>query len=141
MNHSAGGALREYGPPILKRSNHLSNVSGINLRAESNVYGARFYDADNESFYLDPASTSVLNVVDASNFRDRDNTAYFMNPASGGKVAGTWDFTNGTINNLNNLTFNDPGPNEGIEWLGVAVGRFTNLQIILLQTRVVTCNS
>ena len=113
MNYNTGGALREYGPPIIKRTNMHSNV-----RTDAAMYSPVYYDSNDTNFYLDPASTSKLNTVDASNFRDRDNTAYFMNPLSGGKVAGTWDWTNGTINNLNNLTFNDPGPSEGILWKG-----------------------
>mgnify|MGYP003643491351 CR=1 FL=1 len=113
MNYSTGGALREFTPPILIRS----NVHG-RIRTDQAMYSPIYYDSNDNGYYLDPNSVSKLSTVDASNFRDRDNTAYFMNPASGGKVAGTWDWTNGTINNLNNLTFNDPGPNEGIEWLG-----------------------
>ena len=113
MNYSSGGALREYGPPILKRSSVHSRI-----RTDYEMYASRYYDSNNNSYYLDPASTSKLNTVDASNFRDRDNTAYFMNPASGGKLAGSWDWTNGSIENLNNLSFNDPGPQEGIRWKG-----------------------
>ncbi len=110
MNYQTTGALREFGPPILKRTQVHSRLRS------SNIYAPIFYDSDDENFYLDPASTSKLNTVDASNFRDKDNTAYFMNPASGGKVAGSWDWTNGSIINLNNLSFNDPGPQEGIHW-------------------------
>jgi len=113
MNYSAGGAIREFGPPILKRSQLRANI-----RTTSNVYAPRYYDSDDNTFYLDPASTSKLNTVDASNFRDRDNTARYMDPASGGNVQGTWNWNNGTIDNLNNLTFNDPGPQEGIRWKG-----------------------
>ena len=113
MNYSTGGALREYGPPILKRSNIQNRI-----RTPDSIYAASMIDSDNNSYYVDPSSTSKMNIVDASNFRDTDNTAYFMNPASGGKVAGSWDWTNGSIENLNNLSFNDPGPQEGIRWKG-----------------------
>jgi len=110
MNYQTTGALREFGPPILKRTQVHSRLRS------SNIYAPIMYDSDDNNYYVDPASTSKLNTVDASNFRDRDNTAYFMNPASGGKVAGSWDWTNGSIENLNNLSFNDPGPQEGVRW-------------------------
>ena len=113
MNYPSGGALREFTPPILTRTKVSSK-----LRSNDGMFSPRFYDLDDENFYLDPASTSKLNVVDASNFRDKDNTARFMNPATGGNVQGTWNWNNGTISNLNNLTFADPGVNEGIKWVG-----------------------
>ena len=113
MNYSGGGALREYGPPIVKRS----NVQG-RIRSQDQIYASQFVDYNNNAYYVDPASTSKLNTVDASNFRDRDNTARFMNPASGGNVQGSWNWNNGSIENLNNLSFNDPGPQEGIRWKG-----------------------
>ena len=113
MNHSTGGALREFSAPILKRTRAQSRI-----RTDFDIYAGRYYDSADENFYLDPASTSKLNVVDASNFRDRDNTARFMNPATGGNVQGSWNWNNGSIENLNNLTFNDPGVNEGIKWNG-----------------------
>ena len=113
MNYSTGGALREFTPPILMRTKVPSRI-----RTDEAVFSPIYYDSNDVNYYLDPASTSKLNVVDASTFRDRDNTAYFMNPLSGGKVAGAWDWTNGSINNLNNLTFNDPGASEGIKWNG-----------------------
>ena len=110
MNYQSTGALREFGPPILKRTQVHSRLRS------SEIYAPIMYDSNDNNYYVDPNATSKLNVVDASNFRDRDNTAYFMNPATGGKVAGTWDWTNGSIENLNNLSFNDPGPQEGIRW-------------------------
>jgi hypothetical protein len=113
MNYNAGGAVRQFSAPIMKRTNALSRV-----RTDQAMYSPIYYDVDDTGFYLDPASTSKLNTVDASNFRDRDNTARFMNPNSGGNVQGTWNWNNGTIDNLNNLTFADPGPAEGIKWKG-----------------------
>ena len=113
MNYSTGGALREFTAPILVRTNTQSRI-----RTDQAVYSPIYYDSNDTNYYLDPASTSKLNTVDASNFRDRDNTARFMNPNSGGNVQGTWNWNNGSITNLNNLTFNDPGANEGIKWEG-----------------------
>ena len=48
-------------------------------RIDAGVY----YDENNNSYYLDPASTSLLNDVRASIFYDRNNTAYYLNPAAG----------------------------------------------------------
>ena len=109
MNHSTGGALREYGPPILKRVNHQSKL------------------ATDESLYVGTNATIVgdltvdditADIIDASTFRDKTNTARYMDPVSGGSVAGTWSFNNGLIKGVNKLEFNDPGPNEGIEFIG-----------------------
>ncbi len=41
-----------------------------------------YYDANNTSFYLDPASTSILNDIRPSIIYDRDNTGYYVNPNS-----------------------------------------------------------
>ena len=82
MNHSGGGALREFTPPILMRTKVPSRI-----RTDEAVYSPIYYDSNDTNFYLDPASTSKLNTVDASNFRDRDNTGRFMNPNSGGRGA------------------------------------------------------
>ena len=64
------------------------------------------------------AGTTVTAGTDVigQRFVDADDNNYYMDPLSGGKVAGTWDWTNGSIQNLNNLSFNDPGPQEGIRW-------------------------
>ena len=118
MNYAGSGAVREFGPPIVRRTNYLSNIDAQEARFSGNVYAPRYYDSNDENFYLDPASTSKLNTVDASNFRDRDNTARFMNPATGGNVQGSWNWNNGSITDLNDLSFADPGPNEGIRWKG-----------------------
>ena len=113
MNHSSGGALREFTPPILTRTRITSK-----LRVGDSVFAPIYYDSNNTGFYLDPDSTSKLNTVDASNFRDRDNTGRYMNPATGGNVQGSWNWNNGAIENLNSLSFNDPGPQEGIRYKG-----------------------
>ena len=114
MNHSAGGATREFGPPILKRSDVQGKIKadsmaidnsgtiGVNLDVTGDITG----------------STITGTNVDATNFRDASNSTYSFNPRTGGKVGGTWDWTNGNITNVNNITFNDPGPNEGLRWTG-----------------------
>ena len=118
MNYAGSGAVREFGPPIVRRTNYLSNIDAQEARFSGNLYAPIFYDSNDNNFYVNPASTSKMNTVDASNFRDRDNTARYMNPATGGSVEGSWNWNNGTIDNLNDIAFNDPGPNEGIRWKG-----------------------
>ena len=113
MNYNAGGALREFTAPILKRSNVQSRV-----RTDQAMYSPIYYDANDTNYYLDPNSTSKLATVDANVFRDRNNTARYMDPATGGNVQGSWNWNNGSIENLNNLSFNDPGPQEGIRYKG-----------------------
>ena len=114
MNHNTGGALRDFGPPILKRSDVQGKIKADSMAIDnSGTIGVN----------LDVLGTitgdTVIGVnVDATNFRDASNSTYSFNPRTGGKVAGTWDWSNGTIDNLNNLTFADPGPNEGIRWKG-----------------------
>ena len=75
MNHSTGGALREYGPPILKR-----------VDVQSKLY-------TQESLYVGTDATIVgdltvdditADVIDGNIFRDRSDTTYYLDPASTG---------------------------------------------------------
>ena len=114
MNYSAGGATREFGPPILKRTNVQSDLVTPNLTVEVDLTVG-----GNATITGDLTVDDITaDVITANRFADRGNTAYYVEPLTGAKVAGSWDWTNGSINNLNNLTFNDPGPNEGIKWNG-----------------------
>ena len=79
------------------------DVSANNVFA-NNVIAQQFTDADNNSYYLDPAGTSILNDITvndiiASSFVDVDDPSFFVDPS-------------GTTN-LNNLTiggsFSAPG--------------------------------
>lgn len=47
-----------------------------------NQQADRFYDRNNTSYYLDPASTSFLNDVRVNIIYDRNDTSYYINPAS-----------------------------------------------------------
>ena len=114
LNYNAGGALREYGGIMLKRRNVESSLTAddllvlddITVGGDANITGDLTVD------------DILADIVDANIFRDRSNTGYYMDPISGANVAGTWNWNNGSITNLNNLTFNDPGVNEGIKWNG-----------------------
>jgi hypothetical protein len=108
MNYSTGGALRAYGPPLLKRTNVLSNLQTQDLDVDGPIVATG--DITGNELYI-------------KKIYDKDNTTYYMDPATGGKLAGTWNFTNGDINDVNNITFNDPGPNEGLYWKGGSAWR------------------
>ena len=63
------------------------------------------------------------------------------------------NFNNGALTNVNNLTFNDPGPNEGLEWIGgsgwkiyespddLTTNAGGNLQFVQGTTREMTLNT
>ena len=114
MNYSAGGATREFGPPIAKRTNVQSDLRTPNMLVEVDL------TVENDAFITGDLTVNDIfaNVVDVNRLRDAGNTAYYIEPLTGAKVAGSWDWTNGSINNLNSLSFNDPGPTEGIKWNG-----------------------
>ena len=84
MNYNAGGALREFGPPILKRSNTQGR-----LRTEYDMYAPRYMDSDDANYYLDPNSISYLNDIRPNIMYDRGNTAYYLNPESGFRFKGS----------------------------------------------------
>jgi hypothetical protein len=67
-----------------------NSVAGLSCLGQFQVAGdvraPVFYDANNTSYYLDPASTSYLNNIYANTsyitfIYDRDNTSYYLNPA------------------------------------------------------------
>jgi hypothetical protein len=67
-------------------SDTLDNVADRGNRTNQSIYTPRVYDYNNGSFYIDPASTSILNDVRASILRDRNNTSYYVDPASTSKM-------------------------------------------------------
>ncbi len=56
--------------------------AGVTSATFNTVTSSQFKDKDNESYLLDPASTSYVNDMRASIYYDRDNTGYYLNPAS-----------------------------------------------------------
>jgi hypothetical protein len=106
MNYPSGGALREFGGIVLKRSNKQGR-----LRSD-NIYAPIYYDSNNESFYLDPASTSILNDVRASIYYDRDNTTYVVNPAGTTNIQYLKVNTAGSSSGTRALTIKDAGQSE-----------------------------
>ncbi|MFQ6616954.1 MAG: tail fiber domain-containing protein, partial [Fidelibacterota bacterium] len=50
--------------------------------ASGDILSARFVDRNSTGFYVDPASTSYLNIVQGSTLYDRDDNSYYLDPAS-----------------------------------------------------------
>jgi len=87
MNYSGGGALREFGGIMLKRSNYHGRLRGDDIVVTGDVTADRFFDRNNTSYYLDPASTSYVNDIRFNIGYDRNNTNYYINPASTSRLA------------------------------------------------------
>ena len=74
MNYNAGGALREFGPPILKRSNYKGRLRGddIFVTGDADVSGnmdaSVFRDRDNTTYAANLAGTSLLNTLDTAGY-------------------------------------------------------------------------
>ncbi|GMU41995.1 MAG: hypothetical protein AMXMBFR23_28610 [Chloroflexota bacterium] len=52
------------------------------VRADGLVYAPQYRDLNDGSYYLDPASVSILNDVRATIFYDLNDTGYYVNPNS-----------------------------------------------------------
>ena len=114
MNYAPNGATREFGPPILKRTDAQSSLkaAGLTIVNDATIGNDLTVTGDIS------ADNISANIIDAGRFRDLNDTNYYIEPKGPSKVAGNWDWTNGNINNVNKLTFNDPGPSEGLAWNG-----------------------
>ncbi len=53
-----------------------------NVNVTAFVYGQRFYDVNNNGYYLDPNLTSYLNIVRVNRLYDIQNIAYYLEPGS-----------------------------------------------------------
>lgn len=70
------------------------NITSNNtVLASGEVRGAYFRDANNGSYYVDPASASIMNDVRANIYYDRGNTSYYMNPAGNSRFNGVYGNT------------------------------------------------
>ena len=114
MNYAPNGATREFGPPILKRTDAQSSLkaAGLTIVNDATIGNDLTVTGDIS------ADNISANIIDAGRFRDLNDTNYYIEPKGPSKVTGNWDWTNGNINNVNKLTFNDPGPSEGLAWNG-----------------------
>jgi hypothetical protein len=88
MNYSGGTSkTRQFSAPILKRVNtnsrlRVDNSLYVSGRIDTTEYvdAYRFRDRDNNNYYTEPASTSVMATIDANIFRARGDTTYFLDP-------------------------------------------------------------
>lgn len=48
----------------------------------NDVRATRYYDKDSTSYYVEPASTSMMNNIFANRYYDKANTSYYVDPAS-----------------------------------------------------------
>ncbi len=76
-------------------SNLFWNDSTKNLGISGQVYASSFVDIQNSSYLVNPASTSVLNLVNATGFYDADggNARRFVNPGGGALTTQTPSIT------------------------------------------------
>ena len=71
-----------------------------------------------------PGALDTLNELAAALGDDANFSTTVTNsiatklPLAGGTMTGDIDMDNNTISNIDRLTFNDPGPNEGLSWTG-----------------------
>jgi len=70
----------------------LPGTAYIALKTNGDVQAYRFVDMNNGGYYVDPASTSILNSVSASGdisapkFIDKDNSGYYVDPSQSSKI-------------------------------------------------------
>ena len=173
---SAGsGAL---GMPTVDNSNAF-----LNINRHSGEYNSQLGFSSNGNIYYRKFSNTAINstqawlqVYHSGNFANNSgnwNTAYgwgdhsvagyasgdFL-PKSGGTMSGAINMNgnginmvNGQISNVNHITIADPGPTEGIEWLGgngfrivespndLTTNSGGNLQFVKSSTRILTLGS
>lgn len=67
---------------LYDRNNTGYYVDPASTSVLNNVKANRYYDKGNTSYYVDPASTSILNDVRAHRYYDQGNTSYYMDPGS-----------------------------------------------------------
>jgi len=107
-NNASGTVIQDI---ILDTYGHLTGLASTNLDTRyvrttggtisgtltvtPEIRSPRYVDSNNTAFFVDPASTSILNDLRASSFLDRDDTAFFIDPASTGtsfNAAGSANF-------------------------------------------------
>ena len=173
---SAGSGV--LGMPTVDNSNAF-----LNINRHSGEYNSQLGFSSNGNIYYRKFSNAAINssqvwlqVYHSGNFADNSsnwNTAYGWGDhsaagyasgdfllKSGGTMSGAInmngsgiDMVNGSISNVNHITINDPGPTEGIEWLGgngfrivespndLTTNSGGNLQFVKSSTRILTLGS
>jgi hypothetical protein len=76
----AAGNLASHGMLILENGTFQGAWGGGSLRTPGDVRAPIFYDSNNTGYYVDPASTSLLNAVDLAGLLvSKTNTTTFVN--------------------------------------------------------------
>ena len=95
----------------------LDNDGSWALRTRTGTNPLSLYCDGNEEFQVYTSYTLSPGSSRAPIFYDSDNTARYLDPAGTSSLLNI-NMNNGTLSNVNHITINDPGPNEGIEWIG-----------------------
>ena len=136
---------------ILKR-NHASNAASIVFKNTTGQQGVLFaISSDNLPYWRKGTDTSTnYRVWTSDDFAS--STVSGALQKSGGTMTGALGMGNFNITGVNALSFNDPGPNEGISWTGgnmkiyespddLTTNSAGNLQFVYGTTRRLTVNN
>jgi hypothetical protein len=107
----------EIGSPILASGN---GTAPKYYKGSNATYYDIFHDGyhPNADKWTDARTLSLTGDVTGSVSWDGSGNASLSTDWRGGTANAIVNMNNFNINNVNHLTFNDPGPTEGIEWLG-----------------------
>ncbi len=136
---------------ILKR-NHASNAASIVFKNTTGQQGVLFaISSDNLPYWRKGTDTSTnYRIWTSDDFAS--STVSGALQKSGGTMTGALAMGNFNITGVNALSFNDPGPNEGISWTGgnmkiyespddLTTNSAGNLQFVYGTTRRLTVNN
>jgi len=104
--------LKWWGPGVHEMNGNEPNIGELSGGAvvnqgqtvDGDIYANRYYDKQNTGYYLDPASTSILNDVRGDIFYDKDSTGYYVRPGSTSRL-NTANIT--TLNTYGTTTLGD----------------------------------
>ena len=119
---SAGYDSATGGFTIPTTTDHVSE--GTNLYYTDSRADARAQLKIDDLVDAAPGTLDTLNELAAALGDDANFSTTVTNsiatklPLGGGTMTGDIDMDNNTISNVDRLTFNDPGPNEGLSWTG-----------------------
>ena len=104
--------LKWWGPGVHEMNGNEPNIGELSGGAvvnkgqtvDGDIYANRYYDKQSTGYYLDPASTSILNDVRGDIFYDKDSTGYYVRPGSTSRL-NTANIT--TLNTYGTTTLGD----------------------------------
>ena len=140
---------------------YILNGSGDNSQTWTQQANSRWLmqaDLNNNNIIFGGSGDFAGVVYATSGNSNQWNTAYTYSqvghlPLAGGTMSGSISMGNNTITNVESLTFNDPGPTEGIIWAGgsgfkivespndLSTNTGGNLQFVVGSTRILTLGS